>query len=277
MKKILIAGSTGFLGSKLKDRLLNESDLVVKTINRSSGDYKFRDLDTIEETFDTVFVLFALLPSKDLSLSDYKKINYDLTKQLIEKFPAARFVFSSSISIYENAQEKPCGESSKGLDISDYAQSKLDAESLFCDKDAIILRLSSLYGPGMKENTFLPIVLSSAFDKNEITLIGDSSRKQNYSYIDDVVSFLILAAQSKEQGVFNAVDSKSYSNKELAEIVTKLVADTKIKEIKDERLFYSFEISNEKWMNCFNQESKINLEEGLRSYLEYKLKNKENA
>jgi nucleoside-diphosphate-sugar epimerase len=272
MHKLLIAGSTGFVGKSLYQRINDDEKIVVKTINRDSGDYKFSDLNEVDEKFDLVYILFAALPSKNLSLEDYRKVNVSLTKKLIEKFSPARFVFTSTISIYENSLQKPSKEDSLGLDISDYAKSKLEAEKLFENKNHIVLRLSSLYGPDMKENTFLPLVVNSALKEKEVTLIGDSSRKQNYTYIHDVIDFLIQAANSDEKGIFNAVNDSSHSNFELVSIIKKLLPETEIKTVGNDRKFYSYEISNEKWVNCFNQGSKISLEEGLRKYLEYKQK-----
>lgn len=272
MHKVLIAGSTGFVGSYLKKRLSQESNCVFKTIDRSSGDYSFSNLEAIDEDFDLVYLLFAALPSKRMGLEDYREVNVTLTKKIIDKFSSARFVLTSSISVYENALENSCTEESFGTSISDYAKSKLEAEKLLDNKDHIILRLSSLFGPGMNENTFLPIAVNSALKEKQIKLIGDSSRKQNYTYIDDVIDFLIQAARSDKQGIFNAVNDISHSNLELVSIINKLLPETEIINIDDDRKFYSFEISNKKWVNCFNQGSKISLVEGLRKYLEYKQK-----
>lgn len=270
MKNILIAGSTGFVGKHLNTNLLGQGSYNVKTLDRSSGDYSFSDLDSIEESFDTVFILFSKLPSKEYSLEDYMEVNYELTKKLVDKFKNARLVFSSSISVYENCLLKPVKESDLGLGISDYAKSKFAAERLFENLNSIILRLSSLYGPGMKEATFLPIVLNSALEKKEITLIGDSCRKQNYTYIEDVVDFLITAATSDETGVFNAVNTVSSTNEELALAIQELLPETKIKNLEDKKRFYSYEVSSEKWNNCFNCKSKISLKEGLSRLLKYK-------
>ena len=270
MHKVLIAGSTGFLGQALTKKLSEDNDLSLKTINRQSGDYLFSDLESIDEDFDLIFVLFAQLPDKTKSLEEYMDVNYELTKKLLSKFPASRFLFSSSISVYENSQKKPSKEEDLSADISDYAISKLEAESLFENKDAIILRLSSLYGPGMREKTFLPIVVNSALNNGEIKLIGDQTRKQNYSFVDDVVDDLIKAGFSKETGIFNAVNEKSYSNKELADYVLELVPGTKLVEVEDSTENYSYEISTENWHNCFKTKSKISLKDGLKRYIENK-------
>lgn len=271
MKKILIAGSTGFVGRYLEQIIKSHNSFLVKTINRDQGDYLFKDLDSIEESFDLIYVLFALLPSDNFTLIDYLNVNVELTNKLISKFPNARFVFTSTISVYENSSIIPCQEMDLGLNISDYAKSKLKAEDLFSNYNAIVLRLSSIYGPGMKENTFLPIIIKSAIEKQEIILIGNDQRKQHYSHVNNVVEYLFKAGEANDCGIFNAVDSRSYTNLEVAKMVSKQFNNIPIKHIVDDKKYYSYQISNEKWINCFKTNSVISLEEGIKRYIDYKI------
>lgn len=270
VNKVLIAGSTGFLGQALVEKLSKNTTLELTTLNRHSGDFLFKDLNQININFDVIFLLFALLPNSLTTLDDYLEINHELTSQVINKFPNSRFILSSSISVYENSPIKPSSESNVSANISSYAQSKLKAESLLEDKDGIILRLSSLYGPGMKENTFLPIVVNSALKNREVNLVGDDSRKQNYSFIDDVVEDLIQAGFSSKKGIYNCVNDRSYTNKELAMLLVKLLPGVTINYIEDDKKYYSFEISKEKWLNSFGSKSNVDLENGLKRYIEFK-------
>lgn len=270
MVKVLVAGSTGFVGTHLARRIEKQTSMILRTVNRSSGDYVFSRMDEMTEDFDLVFVIFAALPGKDIALNDYRAINVELTENLIKKFPKARFVFTSSISIYENSIEKPCSEVASGREISDYARTKLEAERLFENHDSIVLRLSSLYGPEMKETSFLPITVKSALEKKQIKLIGETGRKQNYTYIDDVVDFLLIASESKHRGIFNAVNEKSHTNEELAQVVQASLPGVEIVTEENQQIPYSFEISNKKWMDHFNQGPKVCLEDGLGKYIAYK-------
>ena len=111
-----------------------------------------------------------------------------------------------------------------------------------------ILRISSIYGVGMSQNTFLPKIINDAIRTRTITIYGDGERSQNYIYVSDVVNYLIHAAVSSENGTFLVTASESYSNKFIAEFLA-LKLNSEIKyQFEDNSLsyFYNNNLTREK-------------------------------
>ena len=80
-----------------------------------------------------------------------------------------------------------------------------------------ILRFSSLFGIGMKQDNFIRRAIEQALEKNNIVLFGDGLRKQNYLNVNQAVEYLVATADCKDNFIGLAVDNVSYSNKQIRE------------------------------------------------------------
>ena len=67
----------------------------------------------------------------------------------------------------------------------------------FQRENAVILRLSSVYGPSMKANTIIPNYINSALSKKVIEVWGKGVRYQNYIHVDDVVEMIKCIIKKK--------------------------------------------------------------------------------
>jgi len=146
--------------------------------------------------------------------------NILLLKKVSDLYPTAKIIHSSSVSVYETL-DVPISELSQLNPKNSYGLSKLWAERIVKNHvgGGVNVRISSLFGENMNCNTFLPLIMRDSILENKISLYGDGSRLQNYIYVDDVARILYCALDYNEDMPLLAVNNKSYSNLEVANII----------------------------------------------------------
>lgn len=232
-KKILITGANGFLGSHLCFYFANKGYNVIGTArsNIQTGGLKHKnikivkteyldDLDNIIKDADYIVHAAALLSSSFKSKrKDFYEANVILTEKLLEKAAQSKklkkFIFISSVGIYGPTGKKCASENmAAGEDLTDYEWSKYEAEKK-CQEfhkqgvPIIILRLSQLYGPGMKYGW--PRIFKEISDK-KFFLIGRAEGSIQPLYIDD-------AARGIEAAIISEIDSGELFNVAGREII----------------------------------------------------------
>lgn len=223
---ILVTGGSGFIGSNLIDKLIeqkkkiicidNFDDFYSKNIKLNnmqaslkSPHYTFVEGDIrnkvlLEKIFsenkiDAVVHLAAkagVRPS--ISNPDmYFDVNVNGTLCLIHamnKYQVKKLVFSSSSSVYGNNIKIPYSETDNvDFPISPYAASKKSCELLIhtfhhLNKlDVINLRFFTVYGPRQRPDLAIYKFFKSIYNGRSIDVYGDGSTSRDYTYIDDIV------------------------------------------------------------------------------------------
>ena len=251
--KILILGSSGFLGSNLF-KYLQDINLDISIANRKQvpnykgKQYDISDIENIKDEFDVVYFLSAYIPGKNV-LEQNLSVNLDLAQAVANRFKDSRVIFSSSVSVYKPSSFSIVEEDPK-FPTTPYGMSKLDSEKILLNNcnNLVILRFSSLFGPGMKTNTFLPQIINSALLNNKIN-IYNPNRLQDYLYIDDAVHMISRVYGSRVTGIFNAVNGTSYSNFEMAATISHILPNCIIEDYGGTDISYSY--SKDKWNSVF--------------------------
>ena len=236
--KLLIVGVNSFLGQTLADLLAKTFTVTgvyhKNTDNLLTAGVKYVPADKLSELKDeykAVFFVSAFVPasaSEEHINEKLFKVNIALLEMCLGVFPSARFILASSISVY-GQQEAVRNERTASIGVNAYGLSKLWAENLLSAHTSYaIIRIASMYGIGMKKNTFLPGAIASAIKKNKITLFGNGSRKQNYIHVSDVAEMMIAASEISFNGIFLAVDLASRSNLEVASEIKNCLSDVQI-------------------------------------------------
>ena len=228
MKKCLVTGGAGFIGSNLVERLLGASFQVQVLDNLSSGllqnlepfreyiDFKkgdVRDLATLQETISGVEVVFhqAALVSVPQSIEDpieAAMVNDLGTLNILEAARHSgvrRVVFASSCAVYGDLPQLPKKEEMDTKPLSPYAASKLHGETyarLYKDLyglETVCLRYFNVYGPRQDPSSPYSGVISIFMDKaargKPPTIYGDGEQCRDFVYVADVVQANLLAAQ----------------------------------------------------------------------------------
>jgi UDP-glucose 4-epimerase len=253
--KALVTGGAGFIGSHLAEALCRRGDKVVVVDDLSSGtldnlawrapgdELEFVQgdagdsvlLEQLLNDCDCVFHL-AAMPSVQQSIIaplESNRRNLDTTLRL---FVAARdagkrrVVFASSSSVYGDAKAGVNQEASSPGLLSPYAIQKCAAEQyaqLFhrlYGLPVVTLRYFNVFGPRQAYDSeyagvvarFCKAVISS----RPITIYGDGQQSRDFTYIDNVVSANLLAAEAPEEKIagriFDCASGTSISVIELA-------------------------------------------------------------
>ena len=258
MKKFLITGGAGFIGSHIVERLLKEGHFVRILDDLSSGkkeniDLGNKNLELIEAdvrdksaclkaTKDIDFVSHqAALRSVPKSLDNphaYNAVNIDgvlnmLEASLVNKVKS--FVFASSSSVYGEAVKFPQLETDMPKLISPYALSKLAGEyycrifSKIYGLNTASLRYFNVFGPRQALDdeyaVVVPKFIMCILKDKQPPIHGTGKQSRDFTYIDNVVEANILAAtNAKLSGeVFNIAGGKDQSVLELVDTLNEVI------------------------------------------------------
>ncbi len=230
----MIVGANSPLSLNIIESLPAENTLV---LYHSKPKYKREGVKYFSSTelskipkVDVVFIISAFIPEPGRNLNSEKElfdVNVEFIKTITTHFKFSRLVFASSVSIYNADSGSIICENSEISPATPYAISKLWGESIVKEaKSYAILRISSLIGKGAKEQTFVPIVIKNAIQNKTITLFGQGERKQNYINYYDAAQMFIRASELSGNGIYLAVGTKSFSNREVAEIIKNILPGT---------------------------------------------------
>lgn len=275
---ILITGISGFLGSHLAEKLSKEHSVIgLYHLNKSNLIVDitcFDNLESIKNIPDVIIMCHAAVSSGIINIDKNTlfEVNVDFTKKILKKFLGIKMIYISSVSVFGSKKEI-IQENSFPDPQTDYAFSKLEAENeVKKNNDTSIIRFSSLYGSGMKENTLIPNYCNQALESQAIKVWGDGSRLQNYLHIDDAINLIekVLNYQSEIAFPVLGTHSKEYSNNEVAKIISTLT-NARIEYVNQDTSS-SFQFDNTMTQKILNWQPKTDLEFGLKNYLEWKKK-----
>lgn len=263
MKKVLVTGAAGFVGSHVAEKLLERGDIVVGidnfddtydrkfkeenlAVNAKSEGFNFIEGDICNQELiksiferekpDSVLHLAARVDTRkavDIPL-DYIKVNIDGTIHLLDAAKnnnVSNFVFVSSSSVYGNSTKVPWSEESSADEpISPYGATKRAGE-LFAhsyhhnfDLNVTCLRYFNVYGERNRP-TMVPYIWAEKILKGEeIEISGDGSRKRDYTYVGDIVNGTISAIDNPLQfEVINLGNNNPVSLNELLAVFEKVI------------------------------------------------------
>lgn len=250
MRKILITGGAGNIGSALVERLLTENDTEITVVDnlttgsreklpKNSDRFKFIKADANNRTemaeimlanhFDYVFHYAALVGVKRTQenpvkvLEDIQGIRNMLT--LSKNIGVKRFFFSSSSEVYGEPVVIPQNEDTTPLNSRvPYAVVKNVGES-FCrsyqqefDLDYTIFRFFNTYGPNQTTDFVMAKFIALALKNEDITIYGDGSQTRTFCYVDDNVDTCVKALNENKivNDIINIGGEVIISIKELA-------------------------------------------------------------
>lgn len=252
MKKVLVTGGAGFIGSNLVDKLIERGDKVVIIDNLSTGkkeninpqadfhELDILDLEKIKSLFtgiDYVFHLAAFArvqPSIEDPITA-NNINLNGTLNVLEAARQAKvkkLVYSASSSAYGNQCQMPLKENMPANPLSPYGLQKYVGE-LYCrlysdiyNLPTVSLRYFNIYGPRqVLEGAYclvMGIFVSQRLNNQPMTIANDGEQRRDFTHVWDAVNANILAAESNKVGkgeVINIGRGKNYSVNELAQMI----------------------------------------------------------
>lgn len=300
--KTLITGCAGFIGSHLTERLLKNGIEVVgidcfsdyydrkikeENLSVSLNNDKFtfieKNLLEMDEYPDVDFVyhMAAQAGVRDSwgdNFSSYTSNNIEVTWRLLEYYKELnikKFVYSSSSSVYGDV-ELPMNEKSQLKPVSPYGVTKLAGENLCYlywknySIPTISLRYFTVYGPRQRPDMAINKFFTSILNGNEIIVYGDGEQIRDFTFIDDAVNAILMAAESGVVGdVFNVGGGSSISvNKLINEIEEITGKKARVKYIEKQKGdVKNTEASLEKIETILRWKPKISIRTGLEKYM----------
>ncbi len=293
MKKILITGGGGYVGSALTDYLIKKGHLITaydlflygenvfsedQKINIVKGD--IRDEKLFKESVkdhDTVIHLACISndPSFELNPKLGKSINLDAFEPLVKASIDAgvkRFIYASSSSVYGIKSESNVNEDMSLEPLTDYSKFKVDCEKILNNYrsnnfETVIIRPATVCGYSRRQrlDVIVNILSNLAFHKREITVFGGTQLRPNIHITDMLRAYEILL-NAKSEKVNGQIFNAGWENKSLNEIAKNVKenigTDVKIINSKtdDNR---SYHISSEKIKDILNFKTEFTISDAI--------------
>ena len=244
----LVTGGAGFIGSYVVDRLIDQGEDVIVIDNLSSG-----NRDYINE--NAVFYEIDLTDSKAL-MDVFKRFEIDevwhiaanpdvrvgsenpdeiyrnnilatyVLLEVMRKNGVKRIIFTSTSTVYGEAEIIPTPEDHPTIPISIYGASKVACESLiasYChtfDMKSWIYRFANVIGRRSNHGVIFDFIMKLKKNPNELLILGDGEQNKSYIYITDCVSAMFHGLKSDEVvNISNIGSEDQIKVKKIAEIV----------------------------------------------------------
>ena len=253
MKRVLVTGGAGFLGSHLCDRLIKEGNDVICVDNLFTGSkdnirhllsnpyFEFIRHDITEPLYVEVDQIYNLAcpaspvhyqynPIKTAKTSIHGALNMlGLAKRV-----RARILQASTSEVYGDPEIHPQPETYRGCVNpiglrSCYDEGKRMAETLFFDYyrqhkvDIRVIRIFNTYGPRMNQNDGRVVsnFIVQALRGNDITIYGDGKQTRSFCYVDDLIDGMIRMMNCEDFiGPVNIGNPGEFTMLELAQKIT---------------------------------------------------------
>jgi nucleoside-diphosphate-sugar epimerase len=230
VKRIAVVGANGFLGKSLVDVFLKQGYAVVAVYNQSKGALinenliwmKWTEFLQDHPSIEVIVYAASIIPYGFMNEHDdaMLKVNALNPFELRQLYSDVHFIYISSVSVYAHSKEAIHERSAKSPQGA-YAESKLAGELISKGfSHCAILRCSSIYGPGMNANTFIPRCLKQAKENGVISIYGDGTRHQNYIHVDDVAQLCLKIVEQDIHGDYLAVFPESIENIAIASAIS---------------------------------------------------------
>ena len=305
MKRTLITGAAGFLGSHLVKKFLNEGHYVIGMDNlitgslknieefQSNENFEFQNHDVsqfveIDGALDYILhfaspaspIDYLKIPIQTLKVSSYGAHNLlGLAKE-----KSARIIVASTSEVYGDPLVHPQVEEYYGnvnpvgpRGVYDEAKRYMEAVTMayntYHGVETRIVRIFNTYGPKMRLNDgrVLPAFIGQALRGEDLTIFGDGSQTRSFCYVDDLVDGIHKLLMSDYSQPVNIGNPSEITISQFAEEIIKLTGTT-------QKVCYEDLPVNDpkqrkpditKAQSILSWEPKVSREEGLKITYEY--------
>ena len=308
MKKVLITGASGFIGSHTVESALDRGYSVRVFLRYNStgyvGNLRFlgkklkeieifwgdiRDYTSVLRAVKGVDYVIHLAAQISVPYSFQNPIDFamnnvvgttNILKASVE-CGISKFVYTSTSEIFGGSDE-PLNEDSLRIPKSPYSASKVGADAMVksffytYDLNTLILRPFNTFGPRQSIRALIPWIIYQGLRSEKVKL-GNLEPKRDFTYVKDTVEGILLAFEKETEGgdEINLGTGRSFSVMEVVEVVSKVLGknlkvevEEKFKRPKKAEVF-NLIADNSKAKRVLSWEPKWSFEEGVRETVEY--------
>ncbi|MCK5774272.1 MAG: GDP-mannose 4,6-dehydratase [Thermoplasmata archaeon] len=249
MKKVMVTGGAGFIGSNLVDVLIDRGYQVIVLDDLSTG-----NISNISKHLNSDQLTFIEKDINDISLAELQdvnavfhlaarvnvvasiadpledaRVNYYGTLNVLERCREAgikKVLFTSSAAVYGDVGEVPTTENADKYPLSPYGNHKFASGNLLRMYNEIhgmknvVFRLFNVYGPRQDPSNPYSGVISKfmewATKDRDLTIFGDGNQTRDFVYVKDVARSLLMAYEKDISGTFNVGTGSEISLNDLA-------------------------------------------------------------
>jgi len=299
--RILVTGSSGTIGTRLCEKLLEENYAIIGVdlkpnrwndrINKLTIIGDLRDKETFKnlpKDVDLVVHLAANARVYNLVVDpSLARDNFEIlfnTLEFCRRNDIKRFIFASSREVYGNSNQIVHSENEAYVRNceSPYAASKIGGEALVhayqqCyGINFIIIRFSNVYGMYDDSDRVIPLFIKLAKENRDLVVYG-KEKLLDFTYIDDAISGVLKCIENFDQvknDVFNIASGKAISIVELAQLIRKYMHSKSKIVIKESRtgevMKFIADISKAK--EKLGYEPKTTIDEGIKKSIKWYVK-----
>lgn len=249
MKNIIIIGGSGFIGSRLCQRLNNSSNQTFTIVDKvTSSDFSskcsyadIRSIDELEKCVhfgDAIINLAAEHHDNVFPNSLYREVNVDGAQNVCDlaiRKGINKIIFTSSVAVY-GFNSLVANESSPIAPFNEYGRTKWEAELIYKkwqmedprNRTLVIIRPTAVFGEKNRGNIFNLLRQVAA---RKFIMVGNGLNKKSMAYVENVAAFLEFSLEFNHGiHIFNYVDKPDFTMNELIMHVNKqLGLDDQIK------------------------------------------------
>ena len=239
MKKVLITGVNGLIGSAIAEFLLPCCEVIGTSIEESNNtglDFKYIQTDITDKSsferlpqrVDVIIHCAAVITNDNYSnlLLSTNCIGVQNVAAYSRDSKCQQMVYFSSLPIIGKPSIIPITEEHPIDPPTVYHTTKYFGElvlkQILGENQVVIFRIPSPIGRKTAPNKIVPVFIKNAIENKDYKLLGHGERIQNYIDVRDIARAVSCAICREAHGVFNIASERSYSNKELAELCIKL-------------------------------------------------------
>lgn len=256
IKRILLTGGAGYIGSVLVPKLLAKGysvrvldlyifgenlwngNLYLDRLEEVKGD--IRNLDLVKRTLESCDAVIHLAcisndPSFELDPLLSRSINYDAFEPLVQlskKAGVKRFIYASSSSAYGVSEAPHVTEDHPLAPLTDYSKYKSLCEPILLaeqskDFTTVVVRPATVcgYAPRLRLDLVVNILTNHAYHKGNILVFGGTQMRPNI-HIEDITDLYVQLLECEDQKIAGKTYNAGYENYtvlELAEMVQRVL------------------------------------------------------
>jgi len=237
-KKILVTGGAGFVGSHLCERLAQNPNYEVYSLDNyftGSTDNHVPNVTYIEGDTSDIATLIPFAPDMVYHLGEYSRVEQSFDD--IEKvwkynkdgiFAVLEFVRKAGCKILYAGSSTKFGDGGLGRSASPYAWTKATNTELVMNYGTwfnvpyAITYFYNVYGPREiqtgKYATLIALFIEKMKNEENLTIVSPGTQKRNFTHIDDIIDGLVLVGENGYGDEFGIGSPDAYSIKEIAQM-----------------------------------------------------------